>query len=86
MNKLKTVQLGSRGQFVIPQEFRKDLELKEGETLVVFENGNELVIKKQKAVIESLNDPEMKVWLRASIKTLNKIWENEPEGLWESYL
>ncbi len=85
MNKMKTVQLRARGQLVIPQEFRKDLDLKEGETLVLFEQGDSLLIKKQTAVLATF-DEEMKAWSRASVKALNKIWEDEPDGLWEKYL
>jgi len=85
MNKMKTVQLRARGQLVIPQEFRKDLDLKEGETLVLFEKEGALILKKQGAVLETF-DEEMKAWSRASIKALNKIWEDEPDGLWEKYL
>ena len=85
MHKMKTVQLGLRGQLVIPQEFRRDLGLKEGETLVLFEKGDELVLKKQGAVLASLNNSP-NAWSLASVKALNEIWENEPAGLWESYL
>ncbi|HIH15892.1 MAG TPA: AbrB/MazE/SpoVT family DNA-binding domain-containing protein [Candidatus Diapherotrites archaeon] len=85
MNKMKTVQLGARGQLVIPQEFRKDLDLREGETLVLFEVANKLVLRKQDAVLEALED-DLKDWWKVSIPTLNKVWEDEPEGLWEKYL
>ncbi len=86
MNNMRTVQLGVRGQMVIPQDFRNALGLSEGENLVVFEFNDCLVIKKQKAVLDSLKDIELVGWMMASNKTLNKIWKDEPDGLWESYL
>ncbi len=63
MNKMKTVQLGSRGQLVIPQEFRESLGLKEGETLVLFKVENKLILKKQAAVLEALGE-HLKTWSR----------------------
>jgi AbrB family looped-hinge helix DNA binding protein len=84
MIKMKTVPLGQRGQLVIPQEFREDLKLEEGEELVVFENGKEIMIRKQEKVIHAMEDSDF--WHTAQEKTLQKIWEDEPDGLWESYL
>ena len=84
MNKMKTVELGSRGQFVIPQEFRKDLGLKENSTLVVIEKGRELVIKKQDAVLQKLGEIERISTL--SEKALKKVWGNKEDDVWEKYL
>lgn len=84
MNKMKTVELGSRGQLVIPQEFRKDLDLKEKETLVIIEKGDELILKKQSSVLEKLEGKERtSVW---SEQALRKIWDNTDDDVWEKYL
>lgn len=66
------------------QEFRDDLGLKEGEDLVMFENGKELVIRKQGNAIHMMADSDF--WHAAQEKTVRKIWDKEPDGLWESYL
>ena len=87
MNKMKTVVLGKRGQLVIPLELRRDLGLKDGEALVLFEKNGQLLVRKEKDVLRAIGgDDVMFDAMLASVKTLNKIWEDEPEGLWESYL
>jgi len=84
MNKMKTVELGSRGQLVIPQEFRKDLDLKEKETLVIIEKGDELILKKQSSVLEKLEEKERLIlW---SMPALKRVWDNPKDDVWEKYL
>lgn len=82
--KMKTVAMGQRGKLVIPKDFREDLSIKDGEELVLFENGKEILIRKQEKVSQALEDADF--WHAAQEKTLEKIWEKEPDGLWEAYL
>lgn len=78
MNKMKTVEMNARGQIVIPQEFRKDLKLKEDDTLVVFERDEELIIKKQEDVIGKLISDKV-FWPDIAEKSLKKIWDTKEE-------
>lgn len=84
MIKMKTVQMGKRGQLVVPQDFREDLKIAEGESLVLFEDGREIIIRKQGKAIQAMADSDF--WHAAQEKTIQKIWEKEPDGLWEKYL
>ncbi|MEK6973136.1 MAG: AbrB/MazE/SpoVT family DNA-binding domain-containing protein [archaeon] len=84
MNKLKTVEIGSRGQLVIPQEFRRDLGIEDKETLVIIESNNQLIISKQQDVMQKLQNKEQYELL--SEKALGKVWNNKKDDVWEKYL
>ena len=84
MNKMKTVELNVRGQIVIPQEFRHDLNLNARQTLVVIERDNELVIKKQESVLKNILEKED--FSALSEKSLKKVWDNKKDDVWAKYL
>ncbi len=44
MAKINVTRISSKGQIVIPLEMRKNL--KEGDTLVIIESGNQIILKK----------------------------------------
>ena len=46
IKKIRTVKVNERGQIVIPEEIRNDLGIKESSILVVIEENNEIVLKK----------------------------------------
>ncbi len=54
ISKIRTVNINSRGQIVIPEEFRKDLNIKGGETLVLVERSGEITIKRENALSTAL--------------------------------
>jgi AbrB family looped-hinge helix DNA binding protein len=48
MVQIDTTRISSKGQIVIPARFRGNF--KEGENLVIIENGGQLILKKESAV------------------------------------
>ena len=42
-------KIGERGQLVIPQEFRKSMDIKKGEKFIVIERADALILKRLKA-------------------------------------
>ncbi len=48
MVKIETTKMSSKGQVVIPAEFRKDI--KEGETLILIKGENHILLKKASAL------------------------------------
>ena len=80
---MKTVELGARGQFVIPKEFREDLGLKAASTLVIIEKNGELTIKKPDAFIEKFEAERASAW---SEKALKRVWDNPEDDVWAKYL
>ena len=49
MDKFEVTKLGERGQIVIPQEFRKSMDLRPGEKFIVVEMGDTLMFKRLQA-------------------------------------
>jgi AbrB family looped-hinge helix DNA binding protein len=48
--KLETAKLGERGQVTIPLEFRKELDLEKGETLVFIKEDKNIILKPTKDI------------------------------------
>jgi len=48
MVEIETTRMSSKGQVVIPAEFRKDI--KEGETLILIKGENQIILKKASAL------------------------------------
>ena len=46
MVEINITKMSSKGQIVIPREMRKDI--KEGEKIVIIQNGNQIILKKAK--------------------------------------
>ena len=80
--RVRTVSMGERGQIVIPEDMRKDLELQGKETLVLIEKGGEIVIRKEFKVVKSLL-AEDELWEKASMESLRDAWGKEDE-IWDA--
>ena len=50
------LKLGQNGRMIIPAELRRDLELKEGDELLVTVMGKRLVLETEAALLERLYD------------------------------
>lgn len=51
---VEVVKLSSRGQLVIPEDMREDLDLKKGEKLLLVERGGVILMKSVRTVGEEL--------------------------------
>ena len=69
-------KMSSKGQVVIPSELRKNI--KEGETLMIIKNDNQLIIKKASEL-----DKKMKEDLEFAKKT-EEAWKNYERGEFKS--
>jgi AbrB family looped-hinge helix DNA binding protein len=80
-NGIRVVAVSSKGQIVIPEEFREELSLKKGTRLVIVKEGRTLFLKRE----EDLKD-EFADLLKISEKSLEDIWGSEKEDIWNKYL
>ena len=78
--KIRTVHINSRGQLVVPEDIRKDLEITGEATLVLIEKGGEIVIKKESDVLKRMGEDTF--WKSLSQESMKKAWENEDE-IWD---
>lgn len=81
IKKIRTVQVNQRGQIVIPEEIRKDFAIGENTTLVMLEENNQIIIKKESEVLKVM-DNEEKFWDVIRKESMKNAWTKEDE-VWD---
>ncbi len=79
---IKTTTVSSKGQIVIPEEFRESLNIKKGTNLILIRKDKSIVIKKEKDVLED----DFSDLVKISEESLKSIWDNKEDNIWNSYL
>ncbi len=82
---MKTVTVSGKGQISIPQEIRKQLEVEKGSKLVIILKDKKLLIRKASDISQSIEDSFEDV-VRYSERSLEEIWDNEEDDVWNRYL
>lgn len=84
------ISVSSKGQIVIPEKVRKNLKIKEGSKLALFEQDGVLLLKKEEDVEKIIYDnqkKEMIGWMLLAEKSLKDIWDNPKDDKhWSRYL
>jgi AbrB family looped-hinge helix DNA binding protein len=88
---IKTIKVSSRGQVVIPEDTRDNLNIKEGTRLVMIERDNKIILEKEQEFVEKLKyDERVKEkagWLMVAEKSMAKLWNNaKDDEIWSKYL
>ncbi len=78
---IRVVAVSSKGQIVIPEEFREELNLRKGSHLVMIKEGSTLFLRREADVKDEFAD-----LLKISEKSLEDIWGSEKEDIWNKYL
>lgn len=86
--RIRTATMGERGQIVIPEEMRTDLNLQKKEALVLIERNNEIILRKESEVIPKILEKENVLEKMSSAllseKSLAKDWmKKEEDKAWE---
>ena len=80
----RTINMTGKGQIVVPKEIRKNLGLKRNSKLLVVQRGDDIVLKKPISLENLFEDfPGLKA---ATERSFARVWKDEEEGYWESYL
>ena len=77
--------MGKNGLIQIPSEFQQDTGMIEGSDVLLVENGEEILIRKNEKMLEDRME-DSAFWHAAQSDTVKEIWGNEPEGYWEQFL
>ena len=81
--RIRSVNMNSRGQIVIPQEFRKSLNLGENEALLLIENGSKIIIEKESEMLKQMSDKEEdEFWAKMSLEAMRNAWDKE-DDIWD---
>lgn len=82
IGKIRTVTVNERGQIVIPEDIRKDMDIGNATTLVIIEKEGEIIIRKESDVFESIS--EDKFWKAIARRSLERAWGKEDE-VWDKF-
>ncbi len=82
---MKIVTVSGKGQISIPREIRKQLAVEKGSKLVIVLEGKKLLIRKVSDVSQSMEDGFEGV-VRYSERSLEEIWDNREDDVWNRYL
>lgn len=85
MDEIKTVKISGKGQISIPKDIREELNLKEGETLILFINDKKIVLERQDRILKKLKSDEGEKTMFMSEHVLKKDWDNDYDERWNKY-
>lgn len=87
---MEILHVSSKGQVVIPEKVREELNIQAGTKLVLIEKDGTLILKKEEEVLRHLEENEKKEeigWMTLAEKSLQKIWDNKKDDkIWKKYL
>ncbi len=88
---LGIIRVSSKGQIVIPESIREQLNLVEGSTCLVRTEDNKIILEKTEDVEKKLKllekQQEKLAWSKLAEKSLHNVWNNkEDEKEWKKYL
>lgn len=87
MNVLETIKVSSRGQIVIPENIRRDLDIQEGEKLILVEENGKITLEKEKDFLKRLSEQKERAgWMAIAEKSLETVWNNKKDDqTWNKY-
>lgn len=82
---VKTIKVSEKGQISIPTSIRKKIGIKKGDELILLQKNNKILLEKVKTVSKKMKE-DFKDLLKLSEKSLQKVWDNEQDQIWNKYL
>lgn len=79
---LKTVKVSDKGQIAIPHDVREKAGINKGDTLIIIQEDNKLLLEKTS---EKMKD-DFKDILKLSEHSLKEVWDNKDDDIWNEYL
>jgi len=86
---IETIKVSSRGQIVIPERIRNNLDIKEGSKLILIEEKKGILLEKESDFMKKINkvDKEKIGWLALAEKSTMKMWDNKKDDkTWSKYV
>lgn len=82
-DRIRTVVINNRGQIVIPEEIRRDLNITGNQALVLIEKGREIILRNERDVFAKLTEKEDGAWGELAKKALAQAWDEEADKVWD---
>jgi AbrB family looped-hinge helix DNA binding protein len=81
----KTVKVSEKGQIAIPADIRKETGIRQGDELIIVQEGNKIMIEPVGKVGVAVKD-DFSDLLKISENSLMKVWDNKADEVWDKYL
>lgn len=78
---MRVITVSSKGQVVIPEEFREELKIKKGAHMIMIKDGDTIVMKREEDARDEFAD-----LLKLADKSLKDVWDNKKDDIWKTYL
>ena len=78
---MKIIKVSDKGQISIPKSIRELVKIKEGDELILFEVNGKILIEKSDKFKENFKDIN-----RLVEKSLESVWNNKEDDIWNSYI
>jgi len=78
---MKIIKVSDKGQISIPKSIRELVKIKKGDELILFEVNGKILIEKSDKFKENLKDINTLVE-----KSLESVWNNKEDDIWNSYI
>lgn len=76
------VTVSEKGQFAIPVDIRRRLDIRKGDKLLIAVSGKKVLIEKS-AAVSKMMERDFEHLLVLSEKTARKLWDNESDAIWD---
>ncbi|MBI2666685.1 AbrB/MazE/SpoVT family DNA-binding domain-containing protein [Candidatus Woesearchaeota archaeon] len=85
---IETITVSSRGQIVIPERIREELDIEEGMRLVLIQEDHKLILESETEFLKNFKElQERKQWISLGERAFAKTWDNaKDEETWSNYL
>ena len=85
---IETITVSSRGQVVIPERVREQLQIEEGMKLVLIQEGDQIILKKENLFLQKVKEQqERNAWISLGEAAFAQVWNNvKDETTWKRYL
>jgi antitoxin PrlF len=81
---IRTIRVSDKGQIAIPMDVRKKMGIKKGDSLVMLQKGDKIILEKSEKIALKL-DGEFKDVDEITAQSLKKLWENKYDNAWNQY-
>ena len=82
---IKTVKVSEKGQIAIPRGIRERIGLKQGDEMIIIEDGSKILLEKSDEISKKIKGDFDDI-LQLSESSLKEVWNNKEDDIWEEYI
>jgi len=83
MTEVKTVKVSDKGQISIPLDIRESIGIKQGDTLVLIQEEERILLQKSEPITKEIKD-DFKYLIKHSEDVAKKFWSNKADDVWDT--